>query len=124
MNNTFKHRFDQTKATELLDVVNSINNSVRKAESILHLLSVQLTENEERLNNSLLANSIDAVLDELLDIDAVIDAHFEASKTKKSNTINTPQNVVMAREDVTKDMVVARIHEFADMIEQNGLTTE
>lgn len=69
-----------------------------------------------------MANSVDAVLDELLDIDAVIDAHFEASKNQKSNAITTPN--VVAREDVTKDMVVARILEMANFIDQNGLTTK
>ncbi len=115
--NMFNHRFNQENAASLLEVVNVINASVRKAESILLLTQANLSEEAGQFERSIILNAIDAAMDELNDIDAVIDAHFEAVKTKLPTTDTPPEKIQCAA-------VVANIRNIASMIERNGLMPE
>ena len=73
----FSHRFDYTEAHDLSNVVNAIGITTEKAKGILYMLFAHAVS-EPPYNDQIVQAAINAAIGEIDDVDAIIEAHFNA----------------------------------------------
>ena len=117
----FKNRFDVARVHDFDDVSDAIFLMLDRAKCTL-LIITDLLESTTT-GHTTECSCLYSAIEELNDIENLTRLYRKSLKQPETTTPNVKTGD-LKREDVTKDMVVARIHEIADMIEQDGLTTE